>query len=82
MNVVLLREHIKEYRERLAAETESHRKDIEQRRERVAYYQSWSKDRLLSMTEEDLYDSYPASGRCLSGATSTTWWTSWSRTMG
>ncbi len=40
----------------MEADPEAHHKDTEERRERVAYYQSWDRDRLLAMTAEDLYD--------------------------
>jgi len=56
MNIELLRKHISEYKGQMAADPDAYHHDLEERRDRVAYYQSWSRDRLLSMTEDDLYE--------------------------
>lgn len=52
----LLRRHIDAYLARIRREAESHAQTAHNRRERVVYYQSWTADRLRTMTAEDLLD--------------------------
>ena len=56
MNVDLLRKHISKYMEFLKNPSESEKEEMESRHERAKYYQSWTKDRILQMREEDLYE--------------------------
>ncbi len=56
MNIPLLQEHIASYKKRLIDDREKHLQDLAERKERTEYYQSWSKDRLLKMTEEEFYE--------------------------
>lgn len=56
MNIALLKKHISAYKQNLLKDPEKHLKDLSERQERIAYYQSWTKERILSMTEEDFYD--------------------------
>ena len=56
MNIALLKKHISVYKQSLAKDLEKHSRDLAERKERIAYYQSWTKERILSMTEENFYD--------------------------
>ena len=56
MNIELLRKHIAEYKAQMEVDPTAYRTDLEERRERVAYFQSWSRNRLLTITGDDLYD--------------------------
>lgn len=56
MDIALLKRHISVYRQNLEKDPEKHSKDLAERKERIAYYQSWTKERILSMTEENFYD--------------------------
>ncbi len=56
MNIALLKKHVSVYKQNLAKDPEKHTKDLAERKERIAYYKSWTKDRILSMTEENFYD--------------------------
>lgn len=56
MNIALLKEHISVYKQNLLKDPEKHIKDLTERKDRIACYQSWTKGRILSMTEEDFYD--------------------------
>ena len=56
MNVELLKRHIGSYKQGMAEDREAYQNDVRERGERVSYYQSWTKDRMLSMTADDLYD--------------------------
>ena len=56
MNISSLRDHIEKYKAKLKSDPEKYAKDLYERTERAAYYQSWTTDRLSKMTEEDLYD--------------------------
>jgi hypothetical protein len=52
LNIALLKKHISVYKQNLAKDPEKHTKDLVERKERIAYYQSWTKDRIPSMTED------------------------------
>jgi len=56
MDIVLLQKHIENYKKHLADNPEKHLKDLEERKQRTDYYRSWSKDRLLKITEEEFYE--------------------------
>jgi len=56
LNVALLKKHISAYKQNLGKDPEKHVKDLAERKERIAFYQSWTKERLLAMTEEDFYE--------------------------
>ena len=52
----LLRKHIKNYLKGIDKNHEKHLNDMEERRERKVYYQSWTEDLILKMKEEELYN--------------------------
>ncbi|MDP2863107.1 MAG: hypothetical protein Q8N95_09975 [Desulfobacterales bacterium] len=56
MDIALLKQYINVYKQNLAKDPEKHTKDLAERKERIAFYQSWTKERILSMTEENFYD--------------------------
>lgn len=56
METVLLQKHISAYKKHLIEDREKHEQDLVERRQRTEYYRSWSKNRLLSMTEEEFYE--------------------------
>jgi hypothetical protein len=56
MNIPLLRDHINKYKAKLKSDPEKYAKELYERTERAAHYQSWTSDRLSKMTEEDLYE--------------------------
>jgi len=53
MNQALLKKHVKRYLTKLKENPEKHEQELREREERIAYYRSWSKDRILKMGEED-----------------------------
>lgn len=56
MDTALLKKHVSIYKQNLEKDTEKHTRDLAERKERIDYYQSWTKDRILSMSEENYYD--------------------------
>ncbi len=56
MDLNLLKKHIKSYVKGIEEEHEKHVQDMAERKERKSFYQSWTKDRILTMGEEELYD--------------------------
>ncbi len=44
MNITLLKKHISVYKQNLANDPEKHTKNLAERKERIAYYQSWTKE--------------------------------------
>lgn len=54
MNNELLKKHIKDYLTKLDASPQQYAADLKERRERAAYYQSWTADKLRKMTKDDL----------------------------
>lgn len=56
MNIELLKKRIDTYKNNLKKDYEKHTKDLAERKDRIGYYQSWTKEKILSMTEDDLYD--------------------------
>jgi hypothetical protein len=56
LNNDLLKKHVGIYKQHLQKDPEKHSRDLAERKERIAYYQSWTKERILSMTEENFYD--------------------------
>lgn len=53
INIELLRKHLNSFKEKMSKEPERMTEDMEEREERIHYYQNWTKDRILSMTEEE-----------------------------
>lgn len=51
-----LAEALKAYRDRLRDDRLAYERDRGERRERIAYYQAWTADRIRSMSEDDLYE--------------------------
>ena len=56
MNIVLLKKQINIYKQNLEKDPEKHASDLAERKERIDCYQSWTKDQILAMTEEGLYE--------------------------
>lgn len=56
MDLKLLRDHLTKYVEHMKSDPEKFKKDLDERKERITYYQSWTADKILKMTEEDFYD--------------------------
>ena len=56
MNIALLKKHISVYKQKLLKDPEKHIKDLTERKERIAYYQSWTQDLILAMTVEGFYE--------------------------
>ncbi|MDQ1336231.1 MAG: hypothetical protein QG552_3181 [Thermodesulfobacteriota bacterium] len=56
MDLNLLREHIKNYIKKIEEDHEKYFQDMTERKERKLFYQSWTKERILRMSEEDLYN--------------------------
>ncbi|HPD57891.1 MAG TPA: hypothetical protein PKW17_11670 [Smithellaceae bacterium] len=55
MNTELLKKHIESYKNNLKKDPEKHNNDLNERKERINFYQSWTKEKISSMTEDDLY---------------------------
>jgi hypothetical protein len=51
-----LKKHIDAYKPKFKKDHEKQINDLAQRKERIDYYQSWTKEKILAMTEDDLYD--------------------------
>lgn len=58
MDHARLAEALKAYRDRLSADRLAYERDRGERRERIAYYQGWTADRIRSMSEDDLYEYF------------------------
>lgn len=56
MDQKLLKEHIATYLGKTISDSGTFEKDKMERAERVAYYQSWTADKLAAMTEEQFYE--------------------------
>lgn len=56
MNTPLLQQHIQSFLNKLNNEPEKLKSDEEERLERVKYYQSWTKDKILNMSPENLLE--------------------------
>ena len=56
MDLNLLRKHIKGYVKAIEEDREKHIQDMAERKERKLFYQSWTKNRILKMGEEELYE--------------------------
>lgn len=56
MDSVLLRKQLRIYKQNLEKDPAKHASDLAERTERIAYYQSWTKDLILAMTEEGFYE--------------------------
>ena len=55
MNLDLLRKHLQSYKKSLDADPQTAKSDLEEREERSGYYRSWTAQKILRMSEEDLY---------------------------
>lgn len=53
MNIELLKKHIENYKQQLAQKPELAKEALDERKDRCEYYQGWTKDRILSMSEDD-----------------------------
>jgi len=56
VNIELLNKHIESYKKNLKKDPEKHINDLNERKERIDFYQSWTNEKILSMTEDDLYN--------------------------
>lgn len=56
MNKELLKKHIKNFLHNLKEEPDKLKGDMQERNDRISYYQKWTRDRILKMTEEDLLE--------------------------
>lgn len=56
MNIEKLKTHIQHFLDEEKENPAKHRQDFEERLERIAYYQSWTKEKILQMSEEDLFE--------------------------
>jgi hypothetical protein len=56
MDLNLLREHINHYIKDMRENKDKHVQDITERSERKEFYQSWTKERMLKMGEDDLFE--------------------------
>lgn len=56
MEKSLLKKHIANYVKKLREDRTKEEYDLNERKERIAYYQSWTKERILKMTEDDCYE--------------------------
>lgn len=56
MNKELLQEHIKNFLSKLKNEPEKLKTEQEERNQRILYYQSWTKDKILKMSPDDLLE--------------------------
>jgi len=56
MNNTLLQKHIKAYLSHLNKTPEKHHQELEERRERVIRYQTWTRDKLLALDSDSLYE--------------------------
>jgi hypothetical protein len=56
MDTTLLNKHISKYIKSMEADKAAHELDKSERAERAAYYQSWTAEKLESMTEEQFYE--------------------------
>jgi hypothetical protein len=59
LDIVLLKKQISIYKQNLEKDPEKHARDLAERKERIDYYQSWTKDLILAMTVEGLYACIP-----------------------
>lgn len=56
MNDALLRKHIQSYLSHLKKNPEKHRADLEERQRRVIAFQAWTRERLLALDADGLYE--------------------------
>ena len=56
IDVDRLKDVVRSYAREVEADREAYEKDLADRRERKAYYQSWTKDRIALVTEEEFHD--------------------------
>ena len=55
MNKQILMKHIKDFLEDLKNSPEKFKEDIKERLELTEYYQGYTRDKIIRMTEEDIY---------------------------
>lgn len=56
MDTNLLQTHIKQYVSNLKSSPEKYKKELDERAQRANYYQGWTRERMLSMSQEDIYE--------------------------
>jgi len=56
MNEVLLKKHIQSYLGHLRKSPEKHRADLEERQKRIIDFQAWTRERLLVLDADSLYE--------------------------
>lgn len=55
MNLTTLKKHIDSYKQHLAKNPDKLAEALEERKERCEFYQGWTKERILTMTEEEFF---------------------------
>lgn len=56
MNKELLQAHIAAFMQKLGSNTSLNNEQFEERERRVTFYKSWTRERILSMNEQDVYE--------------------------
>jgi len=56
MNKELLKEHINNFKKKIERDPEKYNQDLKERLDIVTLYQSFTKDKILAMTEENVYE--------------------------
>jgi hypothetical protein len=56
MDNAVLKKHITKYIKKLKENRTKEKADLDERKQRIVYYQSWTKERILGMTEDDCYE--------------------------
>lgn len=64
MNITLLKKHIENYKQQLTRNSEKATKALVERNDHFAHYQGWTRERILSMSEED-FSQYMAKLRAM-----------------
>ena len=56
MDITLLKKHIQDYVNSLKEDDDKKSGDLAERVERATFYRKWTKERILGMSKEDLYE--------------------------
>jgi hypothetical protein len=56
MNKELLKKHIQKYYQKYKENPKKYKEELLERKERIKYYQSWTKEKILKMDEDDLFE--------------------------
>jgi hypothetical protein len=58
MNKELLISHIHKYNQNYNSASKEYKKDLIEQKERIEYYRSWTRDKIIEMSREDLYEFF------------------------